>query len=296
MKQKCPKVSPIDFIQPFAGFFKARGEWVMVFGFTKAYQLFNRLGESELDIELKHRYLAVNRNNIGVAYTSLGMNKEALDCFRGALKTAKQTGEARVVVWANDSFGDSYFRAGDFKKATAWHRKSLALNKKSKDTFGLAVSNNKIGCDYWLKNRYKESLSYHKKAHSLIEKSQIGGELEKSCIELSLGVDHLFLGKSKQAGSHFTAALQIARKLGNRENEINALAWLGIYFWKAEDAKLAEKHLAQAAKLAKETGLANIQARILFHTGAIWDLLGDNKKARQLFDRIPKLLKPSEIP
>ena len=34
----------------------------------------------------------------------------------------------------------------------------------------------------------------------------------------------------------------------------------------------------------------------MFHTGAIWDLLGDNKKARQLFDSIPKLLKPSEIP
>lgn len=262
---------------------------------SKSFRLFNNLDEKELSFEEKHRYLAVNRNNIGVVYTGLGMNKEALGCFTDALKTAKQIGEARVVVWANDSFGDYYFRTGDFKNATIWHGKSLALNKKTKDTFGLAVSNNNIGCDFWLKNQYKDALGYHRKARSLVEKSQIGGELERSCIELSLGVDHLFLGDANQAGEHFNAALQIARKLGNRENEINALAWLGIHFWQAEDAKLAEKHLTQAARLAKETGLANIQARILFHTGAIWNLLGDDKKARQLFDKIPKLLKPSEI-
>jgi tetratricopeptide (TPR) repeat protein len=102
----------------------------------------------------------------------------------------------------------------------------------------------------------------------------------------------LDLGRAEEAEARLREALLIASEIEDRRGQALAGVWLGILLWEADNPE-AQSRLAQAARLAEETGLERVEAlclailaRIARAAGRMEQALDDARRAQAISLRV----------
>ena len=122
---------------------------------------------------------------------------------------------------------------------------------------------------------FNEALAFYQKARALLPLEK-GGETMQVSLEVRIGEIMWILGNYDQARQSLLVALNLARALGNKLGQADALYQLGRIGILLSQLTEAEKFMAESLILAKEIGNLSAQARAHYGLGAvIWRQVGD---------------------
>jgi tetratricopeptide (TPR) repeat protein len=132
--------------------------------------------------------------------------------------------------------------------------------------------------------RNKEDLLRRKRINEyLLEKMQKKSEKEKILMEL--GTIYSLLSEVRKAIEHYEQALAIAREIGDRRGECNALGNLGNASKDLGDARKAIEYYEQALAIAREIGDKRNEGVWLGNLGNAYAALGDARKAIEYYEQ-----------
>ncbi|UBF24465.1 tetratricopeptide repeat protein [Kovacikia minuta CCNUW1] len=109
---------------------------------------------------------------------------------------------------------------------------------------------------------------------------KLDASVDEQC-ETGIGNAYWSIGKRSQAIDHFQRSLAIARKLGDRGSEGNALGNLGSTYWYRGDYPQAIEYYQQALTIARETDDRRVEVRMLSNLGGTYRELGNYPEAIQ---------------
>lgn len=102
--------------------------------------------------------------------------------------------------------------------------------------------------------------------------------VDEQC-ETGIGNAYWSMGMRPQAIEHFQRSLAIARAIGDRGSEGNALGNLGSTYWYRGDYPQAIEHYQQSLTIAREMGSRPVEVRMLSNLGGIYRGLGNYPEA-----------------
>jgi transcriptional regulator with GAF, ATPase, and Fis domain len=105
----------------------------------------------------------------------------------------------------------------------------------------------------------------------------------------SMGMAESYRSRHDEARAHHEEALVLARRLGAKREEANALAYLAIGHWRTGDALSARDLLSQCLELAREARDIGSMATFSMNLGAILFYLGEPQQAAELYTSAGRL-------
>ena len=101
--------------------------------------------------------------NLGIAYQSLGENREAIEYQEKHFKIAIRNGDRSGEGSASGSFGYPYQSLGDYRKAIRYHEKYLKIAMEIGDRAGEGRAYGNLGVAYLSLGDYRKAIQYHEK-------------------------------------------------------------------------------------------------------------------------------------
>ena len=158
-------------------------------------------------------------NSIGAVYMFQKDHTKRLECNLRCLKIRQDVGDKEGVSGSQNNIGETYFEMGDPENALKWFYGCLNNQDTSEQIRAWATHN--LGKVYVSQNNFDKTEGNF--IESLIINENVGYDVLSTvtCLELSA----LFFAKEnfKQAEHYANRALEIAEKIGSKEDVKNAL-------------------------------------------------------------------------
>lgn len=222
-----------------------------------------------------HDELGMGRSltNIGIAYTSKGLNDKAIKCFLEAeqkfIKVKFDVGLAKLY----NSLGSLFYNINDFNNSINYYRKAIIISEKLDDSvlsYSLKVN---LANVYSSVNRHKEALTLYTEGYNIAKADSSFSDLIMVCNNMCH--EYLELGNNQTAQKYSEEALQIIRnheiedyfKTTSFSNHADLLAREGRYAEAVVYVDSALKMLQASPELNKEIGLKYQLGKMLYKSG-----------------------------
>jgi tetratricopeptide (TPR) repeat protein len=211
---------------------------------------------------------------------ALGAFAEGRCCGEEALRLAILEGRGTAPIVAHGCLGELYLAQGDLEPAIQVYAQGLALCRASGNRTWLRPIAAGLGYASALGGRLAEG-------HALLEEAisediRTGG-LQGYAYRVAWFSEVCRLGgRGEEAWQHALQALDLARQLKERGNEVHALHQIGVVQAHAgsPDVAQAEAHYHQALALAEELGMRPLQAHCHRGLGVLYAQTSQSEQAR----------------
>jgi len=219
-----------------------------------------------------------------------GQKQLALDDLSRAFKIAKLLNDNNLLYTVYYYSGNFYLETKDYDKAIAYLQKAIALGQNKPNTLGLLY--NLVGQAYEEKGDLPDAEKYY------VESSQIAlknGDTEGAAIPLRhLGDIYYQKGNYQKAYQYHLQALMIrgykTRKGGARYGLDIDLYNVGKDLYKMNQCQNAVVYLDEAVPYLEKFGIYDTMAKALYEDISCYQKLGNNAKAKELFDQYKSVL------
>ncbi len=215
------------------------------------------------------RNMASAYNGIGVIYSAMNEQAEAIKSYENALKIeiGKQNFLGMAMNYAN--IGSVYLEEGDYTKAMEYFTLSLENNTKIESALGIGLCEMHIGNVYDRQGDHRRALDQYLKAYDILADSDTWHWI-KACF--SIGEACMTLGDHRRAKSYLDDGLRAAIEIQAPAYIEQAYALLSDYHYAQGDYRRAAEESYQSAAWA-DTVHNNLEAsrlmepRIQYETG-----------------------------
>ena len=235
----------------------------------------SRLGDYRQAIDLHTQALAIARDigdrqveglalgNLGICRYRLGDYRQAIDLHTQALAIARDIGDRRGEGNQLGNLGNCHFDLGDYRQATDLYSQALDIARSLGDRQREGARTRQPGDLLLRSGRLPAGHRPVYPGHGYRPRHR---RPPGEGVTLGyLGLCHCCLGDYRQAIDLHTQALAIARDIGDRYSEANALDYLGQAWLASGDARQAVTLLEQAVTVADTTG--DIEPRVKARSG-----------------------------
>ena len=214
----------------------------------------------------------------------------SLDDLSRAFKIAKLLNDNNLLYTVYYYSGNFYLETKDYDKAIAYLQKAIALGQNKPNTLGLLY--NLVGQAYEEKGDLPDAEKYY------LESSQIAlknGDTEGAAIPLRhLGDIYYQKGNYQKAYQYHLQALMTrgykTRKGGARYGLDIDLYNVGKDLYKMNQCQNAVVYLDEAVPYLEKFGIYDTMAKALYEDISCYQKLGNNAKAKELFDQYKSVL------
>jgi CHAT domain-containing protein/tetratricopeptide (TPR) repeat protein len=248
------------------------------------------------------RRKAATYYNIGRRYSSLGKMEEAIRAYLESRKIFEAAGLRRDLIYILSDLGSLYFYTSDFKQAKAYSEQSIALAGELKngdlapgawpDKFGVAGALSTLGALGQREGEYGRAIECFQKSIALYQELGDGDIKYTEGLAdnlLSLGRVYRTTGDGAQALALFNRALDIARRLPNRDRSAGVLNSVGVLYLEQEDYAKAVDYLNQSLGLYLALRNQTETAMVLLNLGVAYQRQEDYDRALDCFKRSAQL-------
>nr|XP_058950789.1 tetratricopeptide repeat protein 28-like [Pocillopora verrucosa] len=256
---------------------------------------YTSLGEFKTAIQYHQRHLEIAKEvgdkagegksygNLGVAYGSLGEFKTAIQYHQRHLEIAKEVGDKAGEGKSYGNLGIAYYSLGEFKTAIQYHQRHLEIAKEVGDKAGEGESYGNLGIAYHSLGEFKTAIQYHQR-HLEIAK-EVGDKAGEGKSYGNLGVAYDSLGEFKTAIQYHQRHLEIAKEVGDKAGEGKSYGNLGNAHHSLGEFKTAIQYHQRHLEIAKEVGDKAGEGKSYGNLGIAYDSLGEFKTAIQYHQR-----------
>ncbi|TMV05629.1 tetratricopeptide repeat protein [Ruegeria sediminis] len=220
----------------------------------------------------------------GNIYFPLGRFKEALDSNENALSIARKLGSARLEVGALSGFGDANFMNGTMQTAAEYYTQAVERAREKGLVRDLAANLHNLS----VARSYSGNVAQGKSdAREAVEISQKYFAFVPECVaQTCLGVACTFLGELDEALDVFAKSAEIARRVGAKRLEAQALEHLARTQVYAGLNGEAEKTGQEAVQVALEHGRNFVGPKAVSALAMALDDPGEQDRLLQLGSEI----------
>ncbi len=210
-------------------------------GYRGVGMAYSSLGEHKQAMEnfllaIGNAEKAKDDGQLGYAYIALGNSQmyqkdygPALDSYTKALETLKRTNLQVGIAGCHICIGNVYFFQKDYGKAMESYKASLAIREKIGDQRGIAGVKENIGNLLFEDSLYHEALLYYREGLDLF--TRLGDKAGEAATYSNLGKTYTQLNEYDKAEGYLLQALDTSRKYTFREWMRDAYEGLGeLYF------------------------------------------------------------------
>jgi tetratricopeptide (TPR) repeat protein/transcriptional regulator with XRE-family HTH domain len=230
-------------------------------------------------------------NNIGTVYLATGRPQEAADYHTRVLEICRRTEDHLGEAVQLGNLGAVYRTIGQLESAADHHRRALGIYRRLGDPMFEAGEQQELGYTYLLLGRFDQALSLLNNA--LAHHRLNGDRSNEAETQRRLALLNQDLGRPSLALS--CAVLAVARGLGNRNVEADALNTVATDHRLLGQHREAIEHHEQALRVAQETKLGPAQADALIGLATVQGELGDRELARGYLGRALGVARESRL-
>ncbi len=242
------------------------------------------------------RLIAITHYRIGRTHSGLGQTKEAIQSHLTSKRFFEAAGLRRDLIYVLSDLAALYYQAEEYKTARSYAEESIALAEKVKDgneppgvwpdEYGVAGALSILGALSRQEGGYAQAIEHLQKSIALYQ--HLNGETLKFGFYLAdnfteLGRVYSAMGDNVQAFSCLNRALDIAKKLPQRDILANALNSAGVLYLEQEDYEKASDHLRQSLQIYQELNNQTESARVLLNLGVTDQRRGNFDQALESF-------------
>jgi tetratricopeptide (TPR) repeat protein len=242
------------------------------------------------------RLIAITQYRIGRTYSALGQTREAIQSHLTSKTFFEAAGLRRDLIYVLGDLAALYYQAEEYKTARSYAEESIALAEKVKggneprgvwpDEYGVAGALSILGALSRQEGGYAQAIEHLQKSIALYQ--QLNGETLKFGFYLAdnlteLGRVYSAMGDNVKAFSCLSRALDIAKKLPQRDMLANALNSAGVLYLEQEDYEKASDHLRQSLQIYQELKNQTESARALLNLGVTDQRRGNFDQALESF-------------
>jgi CHAT domain-containing protein/uncharacterized protein HemY len=242
------------------------------------------------------RLIAITHYRVGRTFSGLGRTREAIQSHLKSKSFFEAAGVRRDLIYVLGDLAALYYQAEEYKTARSYAEECIALAEKVKggneprgvwpDEYGVAGALSILGALSRQEGAYAQATEHLQKSIALYQ--QLNGETLKFGFYLAdnlteLGRVYSAIGDNVQAFSCLNRALEIAKKLPQRDMLANALNSAGILYLEQEDYEKASDHLRQSLQIYQELNNQTESARVLLNLGVTDQRRGNFDQALESF-------------
>lgn len=258
---------------------------LIAYSFNTIGSAYNYIGNNDSSIyyhelalpiqESIHDELGMGRSltNIGIAYTSNGLNDKAIKCFLEAeqkfIKVKFDVGLSKLY----NSMGSLFYNINDFSNSINYYKKALVISEKLNDdvlNYSLRIN---LANAYTSVNKHKEALELYTEGYNIAKADSSFSDLVMVCNNICH--EYLELGNNQTAKKYSEEALAIIRnyeiedyfKTTSFSNHAELLSREGRYAEAVVYVDSALKMLQASPELNKEIGLKYQLGKMLYKSG-----------------------------
>ena len=155
---------------------------------------------------------------------------EAIENYEKALKIARKNNDKYYEGKLLGNIGSSHYRLGNYDQAEDYYLQLYRISVILDDEKGKGEALNNLGSVYIEIEDYTKAMNSYKNSYNIFNKIDRKRQIGYSLIGISYG--YMAIGKIDLALKYSEEALLSAREIIDRQNEINALTYIGeIYFY-----------------------------------------------------------------
>lgn len=242
------------------------------------------------------RLVATSHHNIGRTYSGLGRIEAAIQSHLESKRTFEAAGLQRDLIYVLSDLASLYHYAGEHKTASSYAEQSLALAEKLKqsseppgaqpDEYGVAGAFSILGAINRRDGDYAQAIEQIQKSIALYRQLdqgtlRFGFYIADNLAEL--GRVYGATGDNVQAFSYLQQALNIAKKLPQRDLSANVLNSIGVLYLEQEEYDKASAHLQQGLQIYQALKNQAETSRVLLNLGVIEQRRGNFDQALESF-------------
>jgi CHAT domain-containing protein/Tfp pilus assembly protein PilF len=250
----------------------------------KAIELFRVL----LDLSLErrdHSLEQLSSNRLGDLHRSLGLNEEAVEFYRRALRTESDL----ATIDARIGLSRALIDLEEFVAARAEAHRALAASQKLGDRQREAAALVTLGIADYDSRELARAVSRLEESIPLL--NRLGEDELLAQALLYLGFAHSELSREWKAKEELEEAVRVSRRSGARGLEAQALVSLGHVLSKVGERQKALDIYYQAAPLVREAGNPYAELSLYAGMGYLHSELGDPGSAEEFHQRALQISK-----
>lgn len=242
-KQLGATVEQIDIYNQIGRIYDGRGAHTKALeNYLTSQQLSERIGDT--------KRLAVIRGNIGIIYSKLEDEEKALALFAQSVRDHKASGSTSGLATTYINMGVSHQKIGNLEAAEDNYQNALTIFQEQNDTRGLAFAYGNLGDLLLLRSEPEEALRFYEKSKPLFEKLKEQNGIAMS--QTQVGIAQLLLDRFRIAEQSLQRGLRLAREVGARDVEKDALYYLSQCAEFRGDHKTALRYFHEYERLKDE--------------------------------------------
>jgi CHAT domain-containing protein/uncharacterized protein HemY len=221
--------------------------------------------------------LASTLNIVGMAYSSTGNQKTALEYFNRALPLAEQENNPLLLAPTLTGIGTAHAYLGERQKATEYYDKALTLFRSAGDHGGEATTLNVMAAIYSKLGEKQKALSLFNQAIPLLRQSRNpAGEVSALS---GIADTYNSLGQSQRALDYYNQALTLATTFDDGPEKSTALNNMGEIYDGLGDKQHALDLFDRALQISRKIYGLKGGADSLNNIGAVYRSMGEYQKA-----------------
>jgi CHAT domain-containing protein/Tfp pilus assembly protein PilF len=228
-------------------------------------------------------------NNLGAVFSRQSALHKAKPLYEQALACWRESGDFNGQGRATFNIGTIHQQSGERQQALDWYEAAIGMYQQGGAREPIAGVWNTIGLLYFEMGETQRALDFYARVLSFfraaVERNpDVNRETEISRVLNDLGEVYASMGREKEAEalSHFTQALAIREKTGDKYEAAMTLANLGLFHASAGRDGEARDCYERALAYARETRYRSLEAATLGHLGELM-APADPGKSRDLY-------------
>jgi class 3 adenylate cyclase/tetratricopeptide (TPR) repeat protein len=224
---------------------------------------------------------------IGVSYSWIGNLDTGRECISESIIMAQELGEARRIASGHYYLGAVCAMYGQLEEGIENLEKSINLFEESGDVFYSLLPKGFLGYGYVKLGKTKKGIELLEKNLLMIGEKKGPPLWFEALFHAFLGESYLRQGDISKALNYATKALNLARKHGNKFEELHACQTLGMIYTQKGPTflKKGKGLLNKSVEIIKETGAAGRFAYSYFALGLLYEEQGQGDKAKDYLEK-----------
>ena len=220
---------------------------------------------------------------LGLTYSDMGDNDEAMEIFITALEQAEELGYKNGIGASLNNIGIVHWNKGDYEKALEYYDRALEQAEELGNKNGMGGTLVNIGLVHINKGDYDKALEYY--SRSLTIREEIGDKRGMGLVLPNIGNVHYYKGDYNKALEYYSRSLKIQEEIGDKYGMGLSLNNIGNVHWNKGDYEKALEYYDRALEQAEELGNKYGMGQSLNGIGNVHYYKGDYNKALEYYSR-----------
>lgn len=217
----------------------------------------------------------------------LGFSQQSkLDSIISKLRVYEERDSVRTRLLVNAAWNSIYVNEQD---AFVYVNEAIDIAKEIQWDWGLVVSLKQKGVNYYIQRDYLNAVDTWQEAIKIAADKNIKDKLVIAGLYNNLGNVYADFKQYTKALENYTEYLEISKKVGNKENHINALSNIGYVYVDLNKIEKGITYFEKALLLAKEENNERLIASIIKNLGDAYKLKEDYNKALSFYKESAKI-------